>query len=53
MKRLLGFIGATVGSAIGWWLGAHVGLGTAVVVSSVGTGVGLWVGMRIAADYLG
>jgi hypothetical protein len=52
MKRLLGFVGATVGSAIGWWLGAHIGLGTAVVVSSVATGLGLWLGMRVATDYL-
>jgi membrane protein YqaA with SNARE-associated domain len=25
MKRLLAFVGATVGGAVGWWLGARVG----------------------------
>jgi len=52
VKRLLGFVGATIGSAVGWWLGAHIGLTTAVVVSAVGTGLGLWAGVRLATDYL-
>lgn len=52
MTRLLGFIGATAGSAIGWWLGAHVGDMTAVLVSAVGSGVGLWAGVRVATEYL-
>ena len=52
MKRLVGLIGASAGSAFGWWLGAHVGIMTAVLVSAVGTGVGLWGAVRLAADYL-
>jgi hypothetical protein len=52
MKRLLGLVGATAGSAVGWWLGAHVGIMAAMVVSAVGTGVGLWGGVRIANEYL-
>jgi hypothetical protein len=51
MRGFLGFVGMTVGSAIGWWLGAFVGLGTAVVISGIGTGVGLYYGRRLA-DYL-
>jgi hypothetical protein len=29
MTRLMGLVGATVGSAVGWWLGAHIGFRTA------------------------
>jgi hypothetical protein len=53
VKRLLGFVGATIGSTVGWWLGAHIGITTAVMVSALGTGLGLWAGVRIATDYLG
>ena len=42
MKKLIGTVGATVGSAVGWWLGAHVGLMTAFMVSMVGTGAGIY-----------
>ena len=46
MTKLMGFIGATVGSAIGWWLGAKVGIMTAYMVSTVGSGVGIYFGRR-------
>lgn len=48
MTKLLGFVGATVGSAIGWWAGAHAGMMTAFTVSMVGTGAGLYAGRRLA-----
>lgn len=48
MTALLGWTGATVGSAIGWWVGAKYGVFTAFASSVVGTGVGLYVGRRIA-----
>lgn len=51
MRKLLGWIGATVGSALGWWAGARIGVMTAVFVSAVGTGAGLYAGWW-AADRL-
>jgi hypothetical protein len=48
MSKLLGLIGTVVGSSLGWWVGAKVGIMTAVVVSAVGTGLGLYAGRRIA-----
>ena len=42
-----------MGSALGWWIGAHVGIMTAVLVSAIGTGVGLWAGVRLASEFLG
>jgi hypothetical protein len=51
MGKLLGFAGTVVGSAIGWWIGAKIGLMTAVFVSAIGTGLGLYAGRRIAASY--
>jgi len=52
MSKLLGFLGATVGGAIGWWLGARVGVLTAFVVSVVGTGLGVYAGRNLAARLL-
>jgi hypothetical protein len=50
--KLVSFVGATVGSAIGWWIGARVGMMTAFLLSIVGTGLGIWLARRWAADYL-
>ena len=46
-------LGATVGGAIGWWLGARVGIMTAFIVSMLGTGIGVYAGRRIAGSILG
>lgn len=46
MRGMIGMIGTTVGSGIGWWLGAHVGMMTAFAASTVGTGVGLYAARR-------
>jgi hypothetical protein len=50
MSKLITLLGASVGGAIGWWLGAPVGIMTAFVVSMLGTGVGVYVGRRVAAS---
>jgi hypothetical protein len=44
MRKLLGWVGATVGGGVGWWGGARVGIMTAVVLSAVATGAGLYLG---------
>lgn len=51
MVKLFSFIGATVGSYAGWFLGAMVGMPTAFVVSMIGMGVGIYFGRRIARSY--
>ena len=51
MRKLLGWVGATVSGGLGWWVGARVGLMTAVVSSAVATGIGLYLGWW-AADRL-
>jgi len=51
VTKLLGWIGAVLGGAVGWWAGASVGVMTAVLLSAVGTGLGLYVG-RWSADRL-
>lgn len=53
MSKLFSFIGATVGSYAGWWMGSSVGIMTAFMVSMVGTGLGIWAGRRFAATYEG
>jgi hypothetical protein len=49
MGKLLALVGATIGGAIGWWLGAHVGIMAAFMLSVLGTGGGVYAGRRIAA----
>lgn len=53
MENLLGFLGATILGAIGWWIGDRIGLMTAFILSTIATGIGLYAGRRIARDYLG
>ena len=51
MTKILGFVGATIGSSVGWWLGAPVGMMTAFMLSMVGTGIGIYAGRRFAERY--
>lgn len=39
---------STIGSALGWWLGAKVGIMSAFLLSTVALGVGIWAGARLA-----
>jgi uncharacterized membrane protein YeaQ/YmgE (transglycosylase-associated protein family) len=50
--KVLGFIGATVGSYAGWALGSRFGMMTAFMLSMVGTGVGIYVGRRAALNFV-
>jgi hypothetical protein len=52
VKGMLGFVGMTLGSALGWWAGAQVGYGTAAILSGVGSGLGLWAFRWLSARYL-
>jgi len=52
MKRFLALVGASIGSMIGWWLGARVGLATAFLISTLGSGVGFYYGARFAREHL-
>lgn len=52
MTRIFSLLGATIGGAIGWALGAKVGITTAFFLSMVGTGVGMYYGTRLAQQYL-
>ena len=53
MNKLLGFIGATVGGSVGWWLGERAGMMTAFIVSIIGTGAGMYAARRWLSDFLG
>jgi hypothetical protein len=46
VRGLIGWLSAFLAGSAGWWLGAKVGLGTAVVLGAVAGGVGLYVGFR-------
>ena len=52
MNKVLGFTGATVGSAVGWWIGSGVGTMTAFLSSIAGTAIGVYAATRFAKAYL-
>jgi len=52
VSRSLAFIGATLGGAAGWWVGAWVGIATACLLSLVGAAAGVYAVGRIARRYL-
>jgi hypothetical protein len=53
MGKLMVFLAASIGGAVGWWLGAMVGTMTAYVLSTVGTGVGIFIARRWLTEYFG
>jgi uncharacterized membrane protein YeaQ/YmgE (transglycosylase-associated protein family) len=53
MSKLLGILGATIGGAIGWWLGALMSTMAAFFLSVLGTAVGVYAGRRVAATFMG
>jgi len=52
LNKVAGFIGATLGGAAGWWLGARGGIMTAFFLSMIGTGAGVYGVRRWLRDYL-
>lgn len=53
MKKLLGTVGATVGSTIGWYAAVKLGFMTAFFVSTIAGGVGLYYGVKAANQLIG
>lgn len=52
LKKMLVFIGTTIGGSIGWAAGANVGgTMTAFMFSMVGTGLGMYGGFKAAERY--
>ena len=51
LGKMLSFIGATIGGAIGWWAGSGVGFMTSFFISTIGTGIGIYAGKRLADRY--
>jgi len=46
MRMLIGGLAASIAGWLGWWLGAHVGFGTAMMLSVLAGGAGLYAGYR-------
>lgn len=51
MKTLLILLSTSLLSAIGWHVGAKVGMGTAWLLSSVGLIAGVWVGWKLWREF--
>jgi hypothetical protein len=51
VRKLLSFVGATIGGSVGWWIGNLNGLFTAFILSILGTAAGIYLANRFVADY--
>lgn len=51
MKGVIVLVAVSVGGGIGWWLGALIGLGTAIVLSAVGSALAVYYIRRLLAEY--
>jgi len=51
MNKLCIFVGLTIGSYLGWWVGAHWGMVMAFIVSSLGSLAGVYAGWKINRDF--
>lgn len=53
MKKLFGFLGATIASTIGWYAAVKLGFMTAFIVSTIAGGFGLYYGVKAHNHLLG
>jgi len=50
MKRIIAAMITIICSWLGWWLGDHIGLMTAMLLSVIGAGLGMYYGRRLTQD---
>jgi hypothetical protein len=50
MTRLLALLVGTITGTIGWWLGAKIGIITAIFLSAVATGAGMYYALKWARE---
>jgi len=53
MRGIFVILGSVILGGIGWALGKHIGIGTALVLSCVGSGFGMYWGRRLFEEWLG
>ena len=46
MRSVIGWVSAALCGSIAWWLGAHIGIPLAIILSAVAGGFGLYYGFR-------
>ncbi|MCH7691401.1 MAG: hypothetical protein IIA17_10210 [candidate division Zixibacteria bacterium] len=51
MKVIIVIISSSICGWVGWWLGYHLGIFTALVLSMTGTGLGLYAGRKLNQMY--
>lgn len=49
--KMIKVVASTLGSYAGWWLGAHIGLMTAFLLSIIGTAAGVYLAQLWANEY--
>ena len=51
MNKLCIFVGLTIGSYLGWWVGAQWSMMMAFIVSSIGSLAGVYAGWKINRNF--
>jgi hypothetical protein len=51
MSKLFGFIGATIGSYAGWYVGSQINMVMAFIVMIIGTAAGGYYARKMAKNY--
>jgi membrane protein implicated in regulation of membrane protease activity len=46
MRTIIGWGSASIAGSAAWWLGRHVGLWLAIILSAIASGAGLYYGYR-------
>ena len=52
MNWLIIVVGTAMGGGIGWWLGAHIGVMTAYIMSIVGTAASYYYCRRFIREHM-
>jgi hypothetical protein len=52
LRTIIGWLCASIAGSLGWWLGAKLGLLSAVAVGAVASGAGLYWGYRWFDEHL-
>ena len=52
MKKIILLLSITIFAWAGWWIGAHIGIMTAYLISFVGSLLGVYIGVRFNQNYL-
>ena len=52
MRKIILLLCITIFGLAGWWIGAHIGIMTAYLISFIGSLLGVYIGVRFNQNYV-